>query len=236
MITFRGVRPYYGEDAFLKSCRIDSLPSIENETAIIPHRPGVLNVSKIHRERSINLEFDIRGRTPSKNGQIVESIIRWAETDTDERFIADEFPDRFFLARLTSADDPDYAEEFPTLKLAFTCANPYGYSLNEYSEAVGETIAYYGTVAYWPTITFTPTVDTPGPHWSDGTRFLTFESDYVAKAGHEIVIDCANRVCTDNGDSIMEYLNLNSDWLKLERFENKIQGTGGRVLWRCAFL
>lgn len=236
MITFRGVRPYYGDDAFLLSCRVQQIPTIENEKTIIPQRPGVLSSQKMHRERMIYLSFELLGHGAKRNAEIAESIAIWAETTGDERFVLDEMPDRFFLARLDEASEVDYAEEYPTFDLSFVCSNPYAYSIDGYSEKVGETIAYYGTVAAWPCIRFTPDFDTPAPTWSDGTRIIAFDSDYTALAGHEIVIDCANRYATDNGNSIMQHLSITSDWLKLERFSNRITGSGGRVEWRNAYL
>lgn len=236
MITFRGIRPYYGDDAFLSSCRIQAMPTIENSTAIIPYRPGVLNVSKMHRERKINLSFELLKRDARKNAEVVEQIIRWAESSGDEQFIADEYPDRFFLARMVSADTPDYAETHPTLSLEFLCANPYGYSIEEYSDYVGSTFIYLGSVATWPVIRFKPSTDTENLRWTDGTRTILFDPAYKAQAGHEIVIDCARRICTDNGASIMEHLQLASDWLKIDRHENRITGSGGLVEWRHVFL
>ena len=236
MITFRGVRPYYGDDAFLTSCKVRPIPEIEHETVIIPSRPGVLTVSKMHRARMIEVSFELLGHSAEKNAQIAESISVWAETTGDERFIFDETPDRFYLAKLVDSSDVDYAEECPTLDLSFICVNPYAYSIDLKAADVGETIIYQGTVATWPCIRFTPETDTNAPTWTDGKRTISFDSDYTAAAGHEIVIDCANKRCTDNGVSIMQYLSISSDWLVLERFENKIDGSGGRVEWRNAYL
>lgn len=236
MIYFRGIRPYYGDDAFLTSCRVQPIPKIENETAIIPKRPGVLSVDKMHRERLIHVSFELLGHSAQKNADIAESIAIWAETTGDERLILDEKPDRFYLAKLYESGEVDYAAEYPVFDLTFICSNPYAYSVKEHSEKVGETIAYYGTVATWPCIRFTPETDVRAPTWSDGTHRISFDSDYTALAGHEVFIDCANRRVTDNGESIMQHLSIESDWLKLERFTNKIFGSGGRVEWREAYL
>lgn len=236
MITFRGVRPYYGNDAFLLSCAVEPVPKIEHETVIIPGRPGVLTTHKIHRERHIRLSFELLGHSAERNASIAEAIAVWAETTGDERLILGETPDRFYLAKLHESGEVDYAEEYPTFDLSFICANPYAYSIESFSEKVGETIAYYGTVAVWPCIRFVPDADVNAPTWSDGTRMIAFDSDYTAMAGHEILIDCANKVCTDNGESIMEHLSIMSDWLKLERLENMITGSGGYVEWRNAYL
>lgn len=236
MITFQGVRPYYGDDAFLISCRVQPIPTIENEKVTIPLRPGVISSQKIHRERRIHLSFELLGHNAKRNAEIAQSIALWAETSSDEQFVLDEQPDRFYLAKLDESGEVDYAEEYPVYDLTFVCSNPYAYSIDTYSGNVGGAIAYSGTVAAWPCIRFIPEADVNAPTWSDGARIISFDADYTARAGHEIVIDCANRCAIDNGESIMQHLAITSDWLKLECGDNQIVGSGGIVEWRNVYL
>lgn len=234
MITFRGIRPYYGEAAFLTSARNQLTPEIISETINIPGRPGVLNVSKQHGARTIGLTFELLGHSAQRNAEIAADIAAWAESETEGQFVFDELPDRFYLARLLETSEVDYAEEAPEIELTFMCANPYAFSLKEYEKTTGAPIWYEGTVAVWPKIIFEPKAEVVSPVWTCGDRKIEL-TGYTAQPGHTITIDNANRLITDDGASIMRYMSIDSDWFCLKRGNNRIDG-GGRVVWRNVYL
>lgn len=240
MIRFRGVYPCYDDTIILTSLQIPILPEIGYTAQKIPQRPGVLGVDKTHNARTITAKFELNGKSAAKNAALAASLALWAESETAGQLIPDETPDRFYLALLSEASEPDYAQAFPEVELIFTCANPYAFSVAQQQENVGETIVYGGSVAAWPTIEFTPQADIDSAQWTDGTRILRIEDvsgAYKLQAGHTFVIDCANRRITDNDDtSVMEHLTLLSDWLFIKRGVNNITGAGGIVKWRNIYL
>lgn len=234
MIRFRGVYPCYDDSIILTGCENGIMPNITYESIKIPHRPGIISASKTHDERAIKLTFELCGHTAERNARLGAALAHWAESENDAQFVFDEQPDRFYLARLTSASPVDYAAESPEVELVFTCANPYGFSVKPLSALVGETIFYNGNVATWPTLTYTADKAITSARWSDGKGVI--QLDYDIPKGHEIIIDNANRLITDNGTPVMQHLSLYSDWLRLERGVNTITGTGGTVSWREVYL
>lgn len=235
MIRFRGIYPVYDDSAFLTACVYQAAPQIQIETVKIPQRPGVLMASKDHGARYIRATFELLGHSAQRNADIAWRIVRWATSAGDERLILDEYPDRYFLAQLSEVGETDFAQTHPELQLTFHCANPYGFSINERTSYVGGAILYDGDVEVWPRIVYKPSAAITSPSWSDGKHTITLEG-YTVQAGHEIVIDNANRNITDNGVSVMEYLPLSCDWIHLARGENAINGAGGSVVWRDIFL
>lgn len=237
MIRYRGLYASYDDSIILVNLTNPPLPEITYQTQKIPLMTGVLGISKTHNARVIKATFQLNGKSAARNAQLAAALALWAESEATHKLILDEATDRFYRAILTETTEIDYSEAWPEVTLTFTCPNPYAFSIAEYSENVGDAIAYDGDVSVWPVIEFTPATDLSSAQWTDGTRTLKIEgTDYTLQAGHKFVIDCANKVITDNGDSIMQHMTLLSDWLHLQRGINTITGAGGVVKWRNIYL
>lgn len=237
MIRFNGSYPATDDSIILLSAQISPIPKIVAERVAVPGRAGMLQVSRQHAERTIRLNYELNGKSAQHNAQLMRALALWAESSAPKRLIADELPDRFFLAQLESIGAPDLADAFPEVELTFFCADPYGYALEESTGAVGAAVTNSGDVAVKPVITFAAANNYTGASWSCGGRTISLLS-YPIQAGHTIVIDCAAGVITDNGasDAIMQALSLTSDWLELAPGSNTITGPGGTVKWRTTWL
>ncbi len=237
MMRLNGVYPAYDDSILLVGLQNKILPNINYTSQKIPGQQGIIGISKTHDERIIIPTYQLNGKTEEKNMELTAALALWAESNTAGQIVLDKMPDRFYMGILTNTTDPEYTEDWPEVTLTFTCANPYAYSIAQHSAAVGDVIDYQGTVAVYPMIVFTPESDLTSAQWSDGTRTLIInDADYTMQAGHKIVIDCANRLITDNGVSIMAYKTLLSDWLYMARGINTITGPGGTVKWRNVYL
>lgn len=236
-MRFRGTYPAYDDTILCVGVTNPMMPDIEYEAQKIPQRAGALGIAKTHGVRQIVATYQLNGKSAARNMALAAALALWAESDTAGQIVLDDAPDRFYLGILTDTSKPDYAQDWPEITLTFTCANPYAYSLTQHTANVGETIDYTGSVAVWPTLTFTPEQDLPSGQWGDGTRVLLIrDEEYLLRAGHTFVIDCANRYITEDGVSAMAHLSLLSDWLQLRRGINTITGPGGTVKWRDAYL
>ncbi len=237
MMRFRGAYPADDDSILCVGLQNDILPVIEYTSQKVPCRAGVIGISKTHNERTVVVTYQLNGKSAARNMELAAALALWAESDTDGQIVLDETPDRYYWGLLTKASSPDYAEDWPEISLTFLCADPYAYSMEQFSANVGASISYTGTAPTKPTIEFTPGGNLTGAQWSDGTRALIIgDPDYTMQAGHTVIVDCAKRLITDNGVSIMAYQTLYSDWLRLDRGVSAITGTGGVVKWRNAYL
>lgn len=237
MIKYKGVYPAVDDSIILTRCLIHPISNITQDTIKIPGRPGVLHVNRSHSERPIELSFELNAKTSKQNAALAAHLSDWAESTTPQQLIPDEQPDRYYLAQLESMSAPDLAEPFPVITVRFVCADPYAYSLAERSMSVGNPMVNDGNVHVRPVIRFTPSALHVGATWSLNGRSISILG-YSIQPGHTIIIDCVNRVITDNGqaDAIMQKLSLTSDWLELAPGSNDISGPGGVATWRDAWL
>lgn len=236
MITFRGVYPASDDSLILTAAANPILPAIGHSSIKIPQRAGVLFHDKTHDEREISLTYELNGKSAARNAALAAQLADWAESAVAGQLVFDEMPDRFYLAILTDATPPNYADAFPSITLKFLCADPYAYALIESTANMGGTINYLGTARAYPIITYQPEEAQPGGYWQIGSKRVTLSSDYTIASGHTISIDSANRLITDNGANILRYMTIASDWLCIERGGMKTSGTGGVITWRNTYL
>lgn len=237
MIRFRGVYPAYDDSIIVTSLKNEIMPRITYTAVKVPHRPGMLGVDKTHDARTITVTFELNGKSAQKNAALAHQLAVWAESDEAGQIMLDDQPERIYMGLLSNATEADYAEPWPEVTLTFTCDNPYGFASEPTQANVGSLVLYEGDIDVWPVITFVSTQDLTSAQWYDGTHIIRLDDPgYTIRAGHTIVIDNANRFVTDNGESIMHYLTLASDWMYLKRGANTITGPGGIVKWRDIYL
>lgn len=237
MIQFRGAKPAADDRIILTSFRKSPVPTIESEHLRIPGRPGILLMDRRHAERIITATFELNGKSAAANEALAVQLARWAESSAPGQLVHPERPEAFYLAQLAGMSEPDLAEAFPTIDVDFICADPYAYSLAEQSAQVGTSFTVQGDVPALPVITLVPTSNLAGGIWVLGGQTISILG-YTLQAGHSIVIDCAKRVITDNGqpDAIMQKLSLQSDWITLSPGSRSITGPGGTITWRTTWL
>ena len=235
MIRYKGTYPAYDDSIILTKLECPALPSVQHDTVRIPCRPGNILTAHNHGERKIRATFELNGKNAMRNATLAAQLIKWAASSEPAQLILDETPDRYFLAQLTDATAPDYAAQYPTITLTFTCDNPYSFALEWSAEQVGREFWYLGTVAVWPVIVLQPQSKVENPSWSANGRMIEL-SGLTIVPGDDLIIDNANRKITINGQNAMPYLTLDSDWLYMHPGITKIEGSCGKVVWRDVYL
>jgi predicted phage tail component-like protein len=230
MIRYRGQYPANDQSIILVGLSLPPVPEIEYSTSKVPKMPGLIPIDKTHNSRSINATYQLNGKTPEENMALLAQLARWAESAYEEHLTLDERPGFYFLATLAGASESDLSQMWPEVTLTFACPYPYLLSSDLKSASVGSAFQYNGDILAWPIITFTPTTDTEGTQWSNGDQIITIE--HTIMAGHTITVDNGKHTIMDNGESIMQHLDLLSDWISIAKGENTITGTGGLVQWR----
>lgn len=173
MIKINGLYPAADDSIILTALQIDPLPVISQDRVKVPGRPGLLMFGRSHDERTIRASFELNGKNPAQNALLARQLTVWAEHMAPRQLIADEMPDRYYLAQLEQATAPDLAEAFPMIDLTFVCADPYAYAVQASTGAVGAAVTNSGDVPVRPSIAFVAPSDYPSASWLCGGKTLS---------------------------------------------------------------
>lgn len=145
--------------AYLASWQI--IPEQENQFLKVIGKEGVLDLGRSSTGREIRFQASLR---PQQNMravmQCMDDLAAWLSPEQGlKRLVLDEFPDRYFLARVSAL--LDYQRLLRTtgsFELLFTCPDPYGYALADDEFIISSEGTYdfqrtQGNALSYPTIT-----------------------------------------------------------------------------------
>lgn len=238
MIKLNGIAASYSDEILLIGLEIAPFPTRRSLETSIPLRAGAIYIGYSYEPRPIKATFALHGKSAERNAELAHALAVWASGDKAQQLIVDETPDRYYLAETESIDEIDYAEQFPELRIQFKCMNPFAYSLESREALPGDTFYYHGDVETEPVIQYVPAADVQGATWRLNDRQMEITEQQTIPSGHTILVDCANKIVTDNGDStIMKHLSLYSDWLRIRPGANTFQGAeGSKLQYRECYL
>lgn len=237
MIKLNNIYASYNEDIFLTSLRIFPIP-IENVVHAIPKRAGALRSERSYGVRQIQASFAINGKNEKKNAELYNALLYTLTYDEPKPLVADEQPDRFYLAELVEASEIDLAAQHPECTFTFECLNPFAFSLETYTIEESQPFYYDGQIATAPLLEYTP--DTSGvasKRWEVNGKHIEIK-DHAFVAGRKVLVDNMNAVISEGDSSeIMAKLTLSSDWLRIVPGLNTCQlGENAKLRYRKVYL
>ena len=186
--------------------------------------PGAEFVRTRYGTRTVSVTFAVlTDNTEARQAQI-GAISEWAKSDKEYRLELPGFPDRYVMAMCTAKPEPSTRQWWETkLRLVFTCiSDPFWISAQEKSAACGTAFRVLGDAPPLMQIKRTLSAAATNQAYSLDGRTMTFST--IPKGN--MVIDLNNQTARVGTASIMQYYNINSQFLQPRTGQMTISGTG----------
>ena len=216
---------------------IDTIPSVKVEDI----RVGPIDYSQDTRPRAINAgSVFVRNRPATRVVSVTFALLddnrnsrqmalmrlsEWAKTDREYKLVVPYYPDRYLMAVCTAKPEPSMRQWWESkLRVVFTCFDdPYWISSIEKSANCGTDFFVQGDAPPLMRIerTVSGSAATDQSYALDG-RTMTFSSIPVG----DMVIDLDRQTAAVGSTSIMQYYNVNSQFLIPRTGTLNVTGTG----------
>lgn len=189
----------------------------EQVTRNRPISAGSVFVRNRAGTRTVTVTFAILKQGRNERQAALDAIRAWAKSDKEYKLEIQGHPDHYLIAVCTEKPSPSLRQWWEgKLKLVFTCySNPYWNDKAEKSVACGTQFHVIGDAEPLMYIVAN------GTSYSLDGRTMSFSS---VPSGS--IIDLNNQTAKNGDESIMQYYNVNSQWLIPRTGTQTISGTG----------
>lgn len=231
-MTFGGIDPTVPGLVAWVGLEIQPIAGLDVNLFSLPSRPGAVLARRDRGAKEIKLTFAVLGGADSFFAA-VDGLNAWAWSDEPQELALD--AGRAYNAILTAADAAAL-ETGARLSYTFTSLDGIGYGVERAFTITedGVSAPNEGTApAPWK-IAYTPEAAAAELTWTGGQGALTLAGNIPA--GAEIVIDSAKEYITIGGQSAMEMVTLGSRFFAIQPGGLTVQGPGGELSYREAWL
>lgn len=186
--------------------------------------PGAEFVRTRYGTRTVSVTFAVLTDDIEARQAQIGAISEWAKSDKEYRLELPGFPDRYVIAMCTAKPEPSTRQWWETkLRLVFTCiSDPFWISAQVKSAACGTAFRVLGDAPPLMQIKRTLSAAATNQAYSLDGRTMTFST--IPKGN--MVIDLNNQTARVGTASIIQYYNINSQFLQPRTGQMTISGTG----------